>query len=163
MARVEVAGSKVDWWADLGHAEPTRAEPHRIPDAIEESLRIDTPQQTLSRKCLVDTELGGEKIAAGKYVLVNYGSDNVDPARFPDPGKFDLDRADKNHLAFGFGLHACLGQHLARLDLRIELEELLTQTSSFSINGDVVRRSYPVLSVNEMPLRINAAGSSGAE
>ncbi|WP_328784811.1 cytochrome P450 [Streptomyces canus] len=140
-----------------------RAEPHRIPDAIEESLRIDTPQQTLSRKCLVDTELGGEKIAAGEYVLVNYGSANVDPARFPDPGRFDLDRADKNHLAFGFGLHACLGQHLARLDLRIALEELLARTSSFSINGDVVRRSYPVLSVNEMPLRMNAAGSSDAE
>ncbi|MFJ9590941.1 cytochrome P450 [Streptomyces acidicola] len=137
-----------------------RAEPHRIPDATEESLRIDTPQQSLSRKCLADTELGGEKISAGEYVLVNYGSANVDPARYPDPGKFDIDRADKSHLAFGFGLHACLGQHLARLDLRIAIEELLARTSSFSVNGDVVRRSWPVLSVNEMPLQLNAAASA---
>jgi cytochrome P450 len=135
-----------------------RAEPHRIPDALEESLRIDTPQQALTRRCAADTELGGEKIPAGDLVLANYGSANVDPARYPDPGKFDLDRQDKSHLAFGFGLHACLGQHLARLDLRIALEELLARTTSFSLNGQVRRRSYPVLSVLEMPLTLRTAG-----
>ncbi|MFE2487679.1 cytochrome P450 [Streptomyces mirabilis] len=140
-----------------------RAEPHRIPDAIEESLRIDTPQQTLSRKCIADAEIAGEKIAAGEFVLTSYGSANVDPRRFPDPGKFDLDREDKNHLAFGFGLHACLGQHFARMNMRITLEELLARTSSFADNGLVKRRSFPVLSVDEMPLVLLSAGSASAQ
>ncbi|WP_286249519.1 cytochrome P450 [Streptomyces graminofaciens] len=87
-------------------------------------------------------------------------SKDVDPARCPDPGKSDLDRADRSHLAFGFGLRSCLGQYLARLDLLVALEELLARTSSFSLSGDVVRRSYPVLSVNEMPLRMDAAAPS---
>jgi cytochrome P450 len=137
-----------------------RAEPHRIPDAIEESLRIDTPQQTLTRKCVVDTELGGVTIPAGDFVLTNYGSANVDPARYPDPDRFDLDRKDKGHLAFGFGLHACLGQHLARLDLRIALEELLSRTTSFALNGKVKRQSYPVLTVDEMPLTLKVTGGT---
>ncbi|RYE39509.1 MAG: cytochrome P450 [Hyphomicrobiales bacterium] len=129
-----------------------RAHPDRIPDALEESLRIDTPQQTLSRKCVVDTEIGGQKISAGDFVLTSYGSANVDPRRFPNPEKFDIDREDKAHLAFGFGLHACLGQHFARMNMRITLEELFARTSSFSVNGTVKRRSFPVLSVDEMPL-----------
>lgn len=134
-----------------------RNEPHRIPDAVEECLRIDAPQQALSRKCTRDTELGGETIRAGENVLVNYGSANVDPALYPNPGKFDIDREDKNHLAFGFGLHACLGQHLARLDIRILIEELLAKTSSLTINGPVKRRSYPVLSVLQMPVEVRTA------
>lgn len=96
-------------------------------------------------------------------MLTSYGSANVDPRRFPDPGKFDLDREDKNHLAFGFGLHACLGQHFARMNMRITLEELLARTSSFSVNGEVKRRSFPVLSVDEMPLVLRAAGSANAQ
>lgn len=136
-----------------------RAEPHRIPDALEESLRLDTPQQTLSRKCVKDTVIAGQVISAGEYVLTSYGSANVDPRRFPDPGTFDLDREDKTHMSFGFGLHACLGQHFARMNMRITLEELLARTSSFSVAGDVVRRSFPVLSVDEMPLEFSAAGS----
>ncbi|MEU0265078.1 cytochrome P450 [Nocardioides sp. NPDC006303] len=134
-----------------------RAEPHRIPDALEESLRLDTPQQTLSRKCIRDTVIGDQAISAGEYVLTSYGSANVDPRKFPDPGKFDLDRQDKSHMSFGFGLHACLGQHFARMNMRLTLEELLARTSSFAVAGDVVRRSFPVLSVDEMPLEFRPA------
>ncbi|WP_167343376.1 cytochrome P450 [Rhodococcus erythropolis] len=139
-----------------------RAEPHRIADAIEECLRIDTPQQALNRRCMVDTELGGQTIAAGEFVLTNYGSANVDPKRFPDPGTFNIDREDKNHLAFGFGMHACLGQHLARLDLRIAIEELLARTKSFCVSGDVQRVAYPVLSVVKMPLALESAEVANA-
>ena len=131
-----------------------RAHPDRISDALEECLRMDTPQQALMRKCLVDTELGGETIKAGDYVLTNYGSANVDPRKFPTPEKFDIDRAGRGHLAFGFGLHQCLGQHLARLDMRIAVEALLAGTSSITLNGSVKRRTYPVLAAIEMPLRL---------
>ncbi|WP_313808189.1 cytochrome P450 [Sphingobium sp.] len=131
-----------------------RANPDRIPDALEESLRMDAPQQALLRKCLVDTELGGETIKAGQFVLTNYGSANNDPKRFPNPGKFDIDRAGKGHLSFGFGMHQCLGQHLARLDMRIAIETLLRETSAITIIGPVKRTSYPVLAAVELPLRL---------
>ncbi|MEU0265081.1 cytochrome P450 [Nocardioides sp. NPDC006303] len=143
--------------------ERLRNEPHRIPDAIEECLRIDAPQQALSRKCLADTQLGDVTIGAGENVLVNYGSANVDPGHYSDPDKFDIDREDKSHMSFGFGLHACLGQHLARLDLRILIEELLGRTTSLRIDGEVRRRSYPVLSVLQMPLATQASGTGGVE
>lgn len=129
-----------------------RAHPDRLPDAIEESLRLDTPQQTLSRKCVADTEIAGQKVSAGEFVLTSYGSANVDPRKFPNPGKFDIDREDKGHLSFGFGLHACLGQHFARMNMRLTLEELFARTTSFTVSGTVKRRSFPVLSVDEMPL-----------
>lgn len=138
-----------------------RARPDRIPDAIEESLRIDTPQQAMPRRCVADTELGGETIRAGEYVLLNFGSANVDPAAWPDAATFDLDRADKRHLAFGRGLHQCIGQSLARLEMRIALEELLARTSSFAVDGPVRRRTWPLLAVSGMPLRLRPAGPAG--
>ncbi|MBH0776338.1 cytochrome P450 [Nocardia bovistercoris] len=133
-----------------------RSNPERIADAIEESLRIDTPQQALTRKCLADTEIGGVTIPAGDFVLTNYGSANVDPKHWSDPEKFDIDRAGKGHLAFGHGLHQCLGQHLARLDMRIAVEELLARTSSITLAGPVKRRTYPVLAPTSMPVRLHA-------
>ncbi len=134
-----------------------RANPHRIPDALEECLRMDAPQQALLRKCTADTDLGGQTIKAGDYVLTNYGSANNDPRKFPNPEKFDLDRAGKGHLSFGFGLHQCLGQHLARLDMRIAIETLLNKTSSITVNGPVKRRTYPVLAPLELPLHLEPA------
>ncbi|WP_150293394.1 cytochrome P450 [Sphingobium estronivorans] len=134
-----------------------RANPNRIPDALEESLRMDAPQQALLRKCLVDTDVGGQTIKAGQFVLTNYGSANNDPRKFDHPETFDLDRAGKGHLSFGFGMHQCLGQHLARLDMRIAIETLLDKTSSITVNGPVKRRTYPVLAPLELPLRLEPA------
>lgn len=131
-----------------------RANPDRIPDALEESLRMDAPQQSLLRKCVVDTELGGQTIKAGEFLLTNYGSANNDPKRFPNPEKFDIDRAGKGHLSFGFGMHQCLGQHLARLDMRIAIETLLRETSAITVSGPVKRTAYPVLAPVELPLRL---------
>jgi cytochrome P450 len=127
-----------------------RTNPIRIPDALEESLRIDAPQQALLRKCLVDTEVGGETIKAGEFILTNYGSANNDPERFPNPREFDIDRAGRGHLSFGFGMHHCLGQHLARLDMRVAVETLLRKTSSITVNGPVKRTTYPVGAVKGM-------------
>ncbi|MTD56073.1 cytochrome P450 [Amycolatopsis pithecellobii] len=137
-----------------------RANSHRIPDAIEESLRIDTPQQAMPRKALVDVELGGETIRAGELILLNFASANLDPKVWPDAGRFDLDRADKRHVAFGRGLHQCIGQNLARLELRIALEEILAATSSFSISGDIARRTWPLLCVNHLPTSLQPVAAS---
>lgn len=128
-----------------------RAAPERIPDAIDESLRIDTPQQAMPRKCAADIELGGQTIKAGDFVLMNYGSGNVDPAVWPDAATFDLDRRKRRHLAFGGGLHQCIGQHLALMEIRIAAEELLARTESFELAGQVRRFTWPLLCPKTMP------------
>jgi cytochrome P450 len=145
--------------ADQELQRKLRANLHRIPDALEESLRMDAPQQALLRKCVADVKLGGQSIKAGEFLLTNYGSANNDPRRFPDPAKFDLDRAGKGHLSFGFGMHSCLGQHLARLDMKIAMETLLRRTSSITLSGPVKRTSYPVLAAVELPLKLRKSGA----
>lgn len=134
-----------------------RAQPNRIADALEECLRIDAPQQTMFRKCMVDTEVGGKLVKQGDFVLPHFGAANVDPRHYPNADKFDIDRAEKGHFSFGFGLHQCLGQHLARLDMQIAVETLLAKTASITLNGPVKRRTYPVLAAIQMPLHLEPA------
>jgi cytochrome P450 len=131
-----------------------RDHPDRIPDAIEESLRIDTPQQAMPRKCLADVELGGQTIKAGEYVLMNFGSANVDPEAWEAADAFDLDRPNRRHVAFGRGLHQCIGQNLARLEIRIAVEELLARTASFTLDGTVHRLTWPLLCVEHLPMSL---------
>jgi cytochrome P450 len=133
-----------------------RADPSRIPDAIEECLRIDAPQQAMPRRCLVDTTVGGHTIPAGDRVLLNWGSANLDPAHWARPETFDLDRADQRHLAFGRGVHQCIGAALARMELRVTAEELLARTASFALDGPVRRTAWPRMSVEALPLALSA-------
>jgi cytochrome P450 len=132
-----------------------RANPDRIPDAVEESLRIDTPQQAMPRRCAHDVEVGGHTIGAGERVLFNYGSANVDPEHWDQPDVFDLDRADKRHLAFGRGIHMCIGAPLARMEMALTARELLARTSSFEITAPVKRCVWPRLAVERLPLRLS--------
>ncbi len=137
-----------------------RANPDRIPDAIEEGLRLDSPTQAMQRKCLRDVEIGGESLKAGDYVHLNFGSANVDPSHWSDAASFDIDRADKRHLAFGRGVHQCFGAPLARLQLRVVLEELLARTASFELAGDVHRHTWPAYGADKLPLDLHPALSS---
>lgn len=130
-----------------------RAEPARIRDAIEEGLRIDAPQQAMQRRCQRETVVGGETVRPGDNVLLNFGSANLDARHWEAPETFDLDRKDKRHLAFGKGIHQCLGAPLARLELRIAFEELLLQTEHFELVGEVERLAWPRLAVEHMPIR----------
>jgi cytochrome P450 len=112
-----------------------RAEPERIPDFVEEVLRLDGPVKTVSRLARVTTSLGGVEIPAGTTVAVFPHAANRDPGRFEAPGELRLDRANaKEHLAFGRGIHACPGGPLARVEARIALERLLARTSSIGIS-----------------------------
>jgi cytochrome P450 len=109
-----------------------RAEPHRIAAVVEELLRHDGPVQvTLPLITTVPVEVGGVRIAAGEIVVPGLLAANRDPARYALPDDLDLDRVDGGHLAFGHGIHHCLGAPLARLEGRIAL-------------GTLVRR-YPLL------------------
>jgi cytochrome P450 len=143
--------------ADRDLQDLLRANPERIPDALEESLRIDTPQQAMPRRCAVDVEIGGHKIAAGERVLFNYGSANVDPDHWERPDVFDLDRVDKRHLAFGRGIHMCMGAPLARMEIALTARELLARTDSFEVAGPVKRCAWPRLAVERLPLAFRPA------
>lgn len=102
-----------------------QADPTLIPGLVEEALRYTSPVQLLFRQTLREVSLGGVTIPAGAIVLPCYAAANRDPTRFPDPDRFDVRRDAQGHLAFGLGIHFCLGAGLARLEARIAFEELV--------------------------------------
>jgi cytochrome P450 len=104
-----------------------RRNPERIPDALEELLRYDSPVQFTSRAAREDVELGGQRIRRGQQVVLLLGSANRDESIFPDPDRLDLDRPTPRHLSFSHGLHFCLGAQLARLEASLALEALITR------------------------------------
>jgi cytochrome P450 len=113
-----------------------RADESRLPLMFEESLRVESPVQSLTRICVQDCEVGGVKIPAGGKVLMVFGSANRDPERFPDPERFDIDRRRdqlKVHFGFGYGLHFCVGAPLARLEGRLAFEHFLARTKNIRL------------------------------
>ena len=105
--------------------ERLRAHPDEIPDAVEELLRLHPPFVAVARTATRDTEIGGQRIEAGQRVLISWASANRDEGEFECPHAFDLDRTSNRHLAFGAGPHRCAGSNLARMNLRIAIEELV--------------------------------------
>jgi cytochrome P450 len=99
----------------------------RLPSAREELLRYVSPVIYMRRTATRDTEVAGQKIAAGDKMVMYFGAANRDPQMFPDPDKLDLSRTPNEHIAFGDGPHACLGRHIARLEIDAMLTEVLTR------------------------------------
>jgi cytochrome P450 len=129
----------------------------RIPDAVEETIRIDAPQQAMRRRAVRDTVVAGQSIKSGEYVWMGFGAANVDARNWSDPGKFDIDRENKRrHVGFGRGIHQCIGAPLARLEMRVVVEELFARTESFEVVGEVTRRPWPRMGVTSMPLHFTA-------
>lgn len=125
---------------------------------VEEAIRWTTPVQHFMRTASADTEIGGQRIKAGDYIMINYVAANHDPARFPDPRRFDAGRPANRHLAFGAGAHQCLGLHLARMEMRILFETLLDRVDSIELAGEPKRiQSVFVGGLKSLPLRWNAA------
>jgi cytochrome P450 len=114
--------------------------PDRLPGAVEEMLRWVTPIRSFARTATRDTEIRGQRIAAGEYVLLLYTSGNRDEEVFgPTADVFDVARpAESMHVVFGFGEHFCLGASLARLEARVLFEELLARFPDFSLAGEIV-------------------------
>jgi len=107
-----------------------------LPSAIEEVLRYRSPFQWMMRTPLRDVEVHGITIPKGAFVLPMVGAANRDPKRFPHPNRFDIARDPNPHVAFGHGIHFCLGAALARLEARIALSDLLSRFASFQYAGD---------------------------
>ena len=125
---------------------------------IEEAIRWTTPVQHFMRSATEDCELGGQKISEGDWLMLCYASGNRDETVFDDPFTFNPDRTPNNQIAFGFGGHVCLGQHLARLEMRIFMEELLPRLASLELAGDPARvESVFVGGLKRLPIRFTVA------
>ena len=128
-----------------------------LPGAIEEMLRYSTPVMQFRRTALEDVRIGEQEIRRGDKVVMYYGAANRDPEVFPDPDRFDITR-NSTHLAFGTGTHFCAGSHMARLEMRVSLEELLTRYPNLQLAGPVERlRSNFINGIKRMPVALNAA------
>jgi cytochrome P450 len=119
--------------------------PDMIPSAVEELLRWETPVPSVVRWAREDATLGGEKIGAGNHVMVNLGAANLDPATFEAPMEVRFDREVNRHLAFGGGVHRCLGSHLARRELRIALREWHRRIPDYGLASEYTVNYLPPL------------------
>ncbi|MEV0253764.1 cytochrome P450 [Streptomyces sp. NPDC050732] len=113
-----------------------RADMSLLDSAIEEALRFEGPLEAATyRFATEDTELGGLVIPAGSVVRIGLAAADRDPARFPEPDRFDIRRASQGHVAFGYGLHHCLGAPLARIEAKIALGSLLERCPDLAPDG----------------------------
>jgi len=125
-------------WAMAENPQQFRAvkqDPGLIKGLIEESIRWETPVKHFMRTATADAELAGRKIPKGDWLMLSYPSGNRDEAVFEDPFVFDVTRTPNKHIAFGYGAHVCLGQHLARMEMRILWEELLPRLEDVELDG----------------------------
>ena len=138
-----------------GEWRRVRDEPERVPTAVEELLRWTTPVMHLMRVAVADTEIGGQRVRAGDAVVIWNASANRDENVFDDPQRFDTARHPNRHLAFGIGEHYCVGAALARLELRVLLEEMRRRVASIERAGPVERVPSIVLrGIKRLPVRL---------
>jgi len=112
-----------------------KADPSLIPSLVEESIRWATPVKTFMRTVTEDTTFAGRDMKKGDWLMLCYASGNRDEAVFDAPQEFHADRKPNKQLAFGYGAHLCLGQHLAKMEMRILWEELLPRLSDLALDG----------------------------
>ncbi|MFD3513425.1 cytochrome P450 [Streptomyces sp. NPDC058657] len=124
-----------------------RTDPDLAPQAVEELMRYLTIAHTTVKSALEDVELDGKVIRAGESVTMSMEAANRDPLRFPDPDTLDLHRRATGHLGFGHGIHQCLGQQLARVEMQVALPALLTRFPSLRL----------AVRPDEVPLRTDAS------
>lgn len=137
-----------------------KANPTLIPNMVSEIIRWQTPLAYMRRIAKQDVELGGRTIKKGDRVVMWYASGNRDERKFTDPDQFIIDRSGaRNHLSFGYGVHRCMGNRLAELQLRILWEELLKRFENIEVVGEPERvqsnfvRGYSEMMVKLTPLR----------
>lgn len=139
--------------------ERLRAQPELLPAAIEEVLRYRSPVQSFFRVAKKDVELGGQTLRQGDPIVVWIGSANRDETQFRGADRFDLERTPNKHLAFGKGIHYCLGAPLARMESRIALESMLKRFKSIErVPGGELERlpGLLVYGVSSLPLKLSS-------
>jgi hypothetical protein len=132
-----------------------RAQPDLARGAFEEALRFESSVQTFFRTTTTATALGGPELPAGAKILLFLGAANRDPRRWGEPDRFDIGRKTTGHVAFGYGIHSCVGQTVARLEGEIMLRTLAERVESIDLAGPPVRRLNNTLrGLSSLPLRV---------
>lgn len=136
-----------------------RDNPALMPTAVEEMLRWGSVTMHFRRTATQDTELAGKPIKAGDKVVIWFVSADFDERQFPDPYRFDIKRQPNDHVAFGLkSPHKCIGEHLARVEIKVLFEELLPRLADVRLNGPVERlRSNFITGIKHLPLRVSWA------
>jgi cytochrome P450 len=126
-------------WALCDHPDEfakLKRDPSLIPGLVEEAIRWTTPVKHFMRSATEDTEVRGRAIAKGDWLMLCYLSANRDEDVFDEPTKFRVDRDPNRHVGFGYGPHLCLGQHMAKMEMRILFEEMLPRLKSIEFAGE---------------------------
>jgi hypothetical protein len=135
--------------------ERLRQEPALAKRAFEESLRWDSTVQTFFRTTTRDVEVAGATIPEGSKVLLFLAAANRDPRRWEAPDEVDITRQTSGHVGFGFGIHQCLGQMVARQEAEVMLEALLARAKTLRLAGDPVRRlNNTVHAIESLPVEV---------
>jgi cytochrome P450 family 142 subfamily A polypeptide 1 len=142
--------------------EKVRADRSLIPNMVDESLRLASPTSNMWRVTTADCELGGVALPKDSMVLLKYFSSNHDESMFAEPLAFDVTRDNaKRHIAFGFGTHVCIGQHLSRLEMKVAWEVLLDRFDHFELACEPEELEYMpnilLRGMEEIPIRYTAA------
>ena len=134
-----------------------RQNPALIPNMVSEIIRWQTPVSSMSRRVKEDTELHGKRIRKGDKVVMWYVSGNRDDEVIPEPMRFRVDRENaRHHLSFGFGIHRCMGNRLAEMQLRIVWEEIMKRFHTVEVVGPAVRnRSNMIRGYRSLPVRVH--------
>ena len=137
-----------------------RDDPEALEAGIEEFLRHASPVRALARTTTRDVEVGGRVIPAGSQVALMFNSGSHDEEVFPDPDVCDFSRDTSAHLAFGRGIHRCLGEHLARLEMRVVLTEFLRRIPDFELSGEPSIALWPTTGYMSLPIRFPVGESA---
>jgi cytochrome P450 len=141
----KLIGNGLYWlWRNPGERARLREDPSRLPQWVEETLRYDNSTQALARVATQDVELHGQRIHEGDMVVLLVGSANRDEQMFAEAARYDILRDTSNTLAFGHGIHFCLGASLARLEGRVALEEFWRRFPDYEIDMDASSRVHSV-------------------
>jgi cytochrome P450 len=138
-----------------GEWDALRSEPALLRGSFSEILRLEGPVQSFSRVAVDDWEADGVVVPAGSRLVVLYASANRDERRFPDPERFDIRRNTGGHLGFGFGLHACAGQALARLEAQGALGAIARRVRRIEAGEPVIRQNNIVRGMESLPLTVH--------
>ncbi|MFN3592136.1 MAG: cytochrome P450, partial [Thermaurantiacus sp.] len=129
-----LAGGLLHLIQNPGELEVLRADPSLIPNAVEEMLRLESPTAGMWRVVKTDTEIGGMKVQSGTLLHLRYAAANRDPEKYPEPDRFDVRRSNaRTHLAFGRGIHMCIGNMLSRKELVVAFQELLARLDAIAL------------------------------
>ncbi len=134
-----------------------RENPELIPAAVNEVVRLESPVRLFSRFAVQDWTFDGFTVPGGSRALVMYGAANRDERRYPDPDSFDVTRDNADHLGFGYGVHGCVGQGLARLEVHSLLRSLASRVASFEAGEPTWQVNNIVRSLSSLPVTIRPA------